>query len=156
VKHCLAGLLSEVLKSYDPNRFPAEEVLTDRSLLQGQLANVEGYFPNEDELLQAMDKTSIDEALNQAMQSGVTFVALKRGAQGCRIKTKDEDFVIDGKKVEVITTVGAGDCFNATFIAYYLKGLPLKECAERATIAAAIKVSRNIWPDEAAIESYNQ
>ncbi len=141
---------------YDPNRFPAEETLTDRSLLQSQLASVEGYFPNEAELLQAMDKTSVDEALDQAIQSGVTFVALKRGAQGCRVKTKAEDFVVEGKKVKVVTTVGAGDCFNATFMAYYLKGLSLRECAERATMAAAIRVSQNTWPDKIAIERYSQ
>jgi sugar/nucleoside kinase (ribokinase family) len=140
---------------YDPNRFPAEEALTDRSLLHSQLAHVEGYFPNEQELLQAMDTASIDEALSKAISSGVGFIALKRGANGCRIKTKDDDFVVDGKKVEVVTTVGAGDCFNATFIAYYLKGSSLKVCAEHATTAAAIKVSQNIWPDEAAIQHFS-
>jgi len=137
---------------YDPNRFPAQEVLTDRSLLSGQLPFVEGYFPNEEELLQAADKTEIDDALEQVLDSGVTFVALKLGAKGCRVKTKDDDFTVPGKSVEAITTVGAGDCFNATFIAYYLKGSELKECAERATAAAAIKVSQNIWPDQTAIE----
>lgn len=136
---------------YDPNRFPAQEALLDRALLHGQLAYVEGYFPNEEELLQATDKTDIDEALAQTLSSGVKFVALKLGARGCRIKTQTEDFVIEGKQVKALSTVGAGDCFNATFIAYYLKGLSLKDCAERATAAAAIKVSENIWPDESAI-----
>ncbi|TAH36713.1 carbohydrate kinase family protein [Candidatus Saccharibacteria bacterium] len=141
---------------YDPNRFPAHEALMDRSLLHDQLAFVEGYFPNEEELLQATGKTDIDEALNQILNTGVAFVALKRGAKGCRIKTKDDDFVVEGKSVSVVSTVGAGDCFNATFITYYLQGASLKECAERATAAAAIKVSRNIWPDRAAIEKQDQ
>ncbi len=136
---------------YDPNRFPAKEALTDRSLLLDQLKFVEGYFPNEAELLQATDSTDIDEAIDQVLASGVTFVALKLGAKGCRVKTQSDDFVVDGKQVKAVTTVGAGDCFNATFIAYYLKGTSLKECAERATTAAAIKVSKNIWPDEQAI-----
>ncbi len=138
---------------YDPNRFPAEESLSDRSLLQSQLAHVEGYFPNEDELLQATNKPSVDEALAYVLESGVTFVALKRGAKGCRIKTRDDDFIIEGRKVEAVTTVGAGDCFNATFIAYYLKGASLRKCAERATAAASIKVSQNIWPNASLIES---
>jgi 2-dehydro-3-deoxygluconokinase len=141
---------------YDPNRFPAKEAPMDRSLLHKQLAFVEGYFPNEEELLQGTDNTNIDEALEQMVSSGVKFIALKLGAKGCRIKTPTEDFTLDGKEVKVISTVGAGDCFNATFIAYYLKGLSLKECADKATTAAAIKASQNIWPNQTAIENYSE
>lgn len=141
---------------YDPNRFPAKEALMDRSLLREQLGFVEGYFPNEAEILQATDKTNIDEALEQVMSSGVKFVALKLGPKGCRIKSHDEDFTIEGQTVTAITTVGAGDCFNATFISYYLAGATLNDCATKATRAAAIKVSQNIWPDKATIETYRQ
>lgn len=138
---------------YDPNRFPVQDEATDRNLLLAQLAYVEGYLPNEEELLQLTDKTSVDEALKVALGTGVNFVALKLGAKGCRIKTKDNDFTVEGHKITPLTTVGAGDCFNATFIAYYLRDKPLKECAELATAAAAIKVSQNVWPDEATITS---
>lgn len=136
---------------YDPNRFPVQEEATDRNLLLAQLAYAEGYLPNEEELLQLADRTSIEEALDVILGTGVNFVALKLGAKGCRIKTKIDDFTVKGLKITPLTTVGAGDCFNATFIAYYLKDEPLRECAERATTAAAIKVSQNVWPDEAAI-----
>lgn len=138
---------------YDPNRFPVQDEATDRNLLLAQLAYVEGYLPNEEELLQLTDKTSVDEAIELVLGTGVGFVALKLGARGCRIKTKDNDFTVEGRKITPLTTVGAGDCFNATFIAYYLKDKPLKECAELATAAAAIKVSQNVWPDETAITS---
>lgn len=136
---------------YDPNRFPIQEEATDRSLLLAQLAYVEGYLPNEEELLQLTNKTSIDEALGVVLDTGVNFVALKLGSRGCRVKTNEDDFSINGHKITPLTTVGAGDCFNATFIAYHLRGKSLRECAELATAAAAIKVSQNIWPDESAI-----
>lgn len=138
---------------YDPNRFPPQEALVDRSLLHSQLKYVEGYFPNEEELMQATDKPNVDEALAEIINSGVKFVAVKLGARGCRIKTAKDDFTVKGKRVTVITTVGAGDCFNAAFMAYYLKGASLKECAEYATVAASLKVSQNVWPDEAAIKA---
>ncbi len=138
---------------YDPNRFPAQEVLSDRALLMAQLTHVEGYFPNEDELLQTTNQPNVDAALQTALASGVGFIALKRGAEGCRIISRSEDFVVAAHPVEVTTTVGAGDCFNATFIASYLGGQPLKTCATRATAAAAIKVSQNIWPTETAISA---
>lgn len=136
---------------YDPNRFPIDTDGHSRDVMQKQLTYVEGYFPNETELLQAMGEDAVDKALGHAINSGVGFVALKLGARGCRVKTHDEDITVDGFTVTPHTTVGAGDCFNATFIAYYLIGKPLKECAEMATAAAAIKVSQNIWPDERAI-----
>lgn len=139
---------------YDPNRLPAEECELDKSLFTKQLSYVEGYFPNEDELLQVTDETSIDEALKKIIQAGVKFVALKLGAKGCRIKTTNEDFEVDAYKIELQTTVGAGDCFNATFIAMCLRGHPLFECAKSATVAAALKVSQNIWPDEVAMNVF--
>lgn len=136
---------------YDPNRFPVQEEMTDRNLILSQLAFTRGYFPNEEELAQLTGAQSVDEALSAVLNTGVGFVALKLGEKGCRIKTKDDDFRIGGYKITPLTTVGAGDCFNATFIAYFMKGLTLHECAERATAAAAIKVSKNEWPDEYAI-----
>lgn len=138
---------------YDPNRFPVQDEATDRSLLLAQLAFVKGYFPNEEELLQLTGETFVDKALEVVLSTGVGFVALKLGAKGCRVITKDDDFTVEGRKITPLTTVGAGDCFNATFIAYYLKGKSLNECAELATTAAAVKVSQNVWPDEAAITS---
>jgi sugar/nucleoside kinase (ribokinase family) len=138
---------------YDPNRFPAAEVLTDRSLLRAQLTSITGYFPNEEEIMQATDTSTIDAALHNAVSAGVGFVALKLGAKGCRIKSQDEDFVVEGRTVTPVTTVGAGDCFNATFMASYLTGASLRECAERAVVASSIKVGQNIWPDEAAIKA---
>lgn len=145
--------LFSILKSkgikifYDPNRFPAQEVKIDSTLLMKQLSFVEGYFPNEEEIIQATGKTNLEEALQEVIDTGVKFVALKLGAKGCRIKTKNNDFVVEGKTIKVVSTVGAGDCFNATFMAYYLNGSSLNECAEKATSAAAIKVSQNIWPN---------
>lgn len=136
---------------YDPNRFPVQDEAVDRNLILAQLPFVEGYMPNEEEIMQLADTSTVDEALDIVLATGVKLVALKQGAKGCRIKTRDDDIEIEGYKITPLTTVGAGDCFNATFMAYYLKGLPLKESAERATAAAAIKVSRNIWPDEPAI-----
>ena len=136
---------------YDPNRFPSQESDIDRSLLFEQLQFVDGYFPNQKELFQAVAADNLDQALNLALESGVQFVALKLGSQGCRVKSRDEDFVVEGKPITPLTTVGAGDCFNATFMAYYLGGSTLRECASKAVTASAIKVGQNIWPDEALL-----
>lgn len=122
-----------------------------REKLFKQLAFVEGYFPDETELFQLTDTTDLNIALDKVLQTGVGFIVLKLGTKGCLVKTKSDGFYVEGRNVVPITTVGAGDCFNATFIAYYLKGKSLRVCTEMAATAASIKVSKNIWPDEAAI-----
>jgi len=138
---------------YDPNRFPAEESKIDAKLLLNQLRYVTGYFPNQDELLQATGESSIDRALEHVIETGVKFIALKLGADGCRIKTLDQDLAVSGLTVVPKTTVGAGDCFNATFISYYLDGNDLQDCAKYATKAASIKVGQNVWPYRDQIEN---
>lgn len=93
----------------------------DHSLILTQLAYVEGYLPNEEELLQLTDKSTVDEALRVVLGTGVHFVALKLGAKGCRVRTSSDDFTVEGHKITPLTTVGAGDCCNATFISLLLK-----------------------------------
>lgn len=138
---------------YDPNRFPALERFVDRTLLYKQLAYVEGYFPNLQELLQITDHTDIDDALNSIIKSGVGFIAVKLGSKGCRVKTSKLDFTVSGHEIEPLTTIGAGDCFNATFMSYYLDGYSLEQCAEYAIGASAIKVAENSWPSKYRIET---
>lgn len=138
---------------YDPNRHPAEKDLFNRPKLYQQLAHVEGYLPNKEELLQATDASSVDEALDVVMQTGVKFVAVKLGPKGCRVRTQDDDFEVEGHCIDPLTTVGAGDCFNATFISYYLHGKPLKDAAKYAVAASAIKVADNMWPSKKMIEN---
>lgn len=41
------------------------------------------------------------------------------------------------KKVKVLSTVGAGDCFSANYLVNYLNGEPVRTCLKKATIASA-------------------
>ena len=45
------------------------------------------------------------------------------------------------KKTEVVSTVGAGDCYGAFFLVNYLAGESIKTCMSRATEAAAFVVA---------------
>ena len=45
------------------------------------------------------------------------------------------------KKTEVVSTVGAGDCYGAYFLTNYLAGEPIEICMERAAKAAAFVVA---------------
>jgi len=43
----------------------------------------------------------------------------------------------EAPKIKIADTVGAGDAFTAVFMAGLLKGIPLKETHEKATLTAA-------------------
>jgi sugar/nucleoside kinase (ribokinase family) len=73
----------------------------------------------------------------------LAFVAVKEGAGGCTIYTKDEPALYcRGFSVPVRDTLGAGDVFNAAFILSLLQGKSLAECADFANAAGAVQVQK--------------
>lgn len=58
------------------------------------------------------------------------------------INTEDKEYYCPAKKVKVVSTVGAGDSFAATYLIEYLKGNSIDECLKRATEASASVVSK--------------
>lgn len=68
-------------------------------------------------------------------------------ALNCR---NGESAFCSAKKVEVASTVGAGDSFGAAFLSEYLQGTPLSACLETASRLAAYVVSQT-----AAVPDYD-
>lgn len=150
----LSSLKEKGIKiAVDPNRFVSgadkkKEIFTEA------LKYVDFYLPNETEIRQAMGEENLDKAIDAALSAGAGVVVVKMGPKGCRIKTKDKDVVVSGFKLEPLTTVGAGDCFNAAFLTQYLQGMGIKEAARFANATAAIRVSKNIRPDAATVQDF--
>jgi ribokinase len=59
---------------------------------------------------------------------GPTIVACKRGEYGASLFTRKDRIDLPSKPVEVIDNTGAGDVFNAGFLAGVLLDRPLVEC----------------------------
>lgn len=138
----------------DPNRFLLEAQDDQRTVILNVLQYVDLYLPNENELKQVAQTDDLDKALEIAINKGVKIIAVKLGPNGCRIKTDKEDLTIPGFQVTPVTTVGAGDTFNAGFTVKYLEGGSLEECARFATAVAAIKVSQNMMPTREEVEQF--
>ena len=68
---------------------------------------------------------------------GLRLLVVTRGGSGSLLKTPAEQDEHSGVKVEVVSTVGAGDSFTATVVAGLLAGLPLAEVHDRAARVAA-------------------
>ena len=81
--------------------------------------------------------------LTQALLArGPSIVALKRGVQDALIATRSELFAQPAFHVPVRDTTGAGDAFDAAFIAGLAYGLPLRSAATLAAVAGAVAVSK--------------
>jgi len=131
---------------FDPNRFPAGKENSSSDKIINALPYVDYYMPNETEIMQFAKCNSVDEAINFAISKGVKNVIVKTGPKGCIVRNNSVNQVIEGVKVTPITTVGAGDCFNAAFIYQIAKGSDSIAAAKFANKCASIKVSQNIWP----------
>jgi ribokinase len=87
--------------------------------------------------------TQIDDLPAAAValkDSGPRIVAIKDGVAGTLICLSDRMFhqpAIDVPEGEIVETVGAGDTFDAGFIAASLAGWPIERCAKFAALAAA-------------------
>lgn len=133
---------------FDPNRFPAGKENSSSDKIINALPYVDYYMPNNTEIMQFANCDSIDDAIDFAMSKGAKNVIVKNGPKGCLVRNNDVNQVVEGIEVTPITTVGAGDCFNAAFISQIAKGVSPLDGAIFANKCASIKVSQNIWPTE--------
>ncbi len=123
----LPGLLSEVHEagastSLDPNWDPTGE--WDGGLMD-LLSFVDVFLPNAMEAMRLARISDLDEALARLrMRAPLTVV--KSGADGAMAATTGEVIHIPGIPVRVVDTTGAGDSFDAGFLAGYLAGEPLE------------------------------
>ena len=81
-------------------------------------------------------------AARALLARGPTTVVLKHGAAGCSVATARGMITQPGFPVPVVDTVGAGDSFAAAFIAGWLRGGALDDCAMLANAMGALTVTQ--------------
>mgnify|MGYP000968281987 CR=1 FL=1 len=92
-------------------------------------------------LTQTIDLDSAAIALRQAMPPGACVV-IKRGAQGALALDASGQFHrIAAQKVVLLDTIGAGDIFNAGFLAGVAQALPLPDCLRLGVAYASRAIS---------------
>ena len=124
------GLTTSLDCNYDPTE-------SWDSGIREVLRHTDIFFPNEEEAKRLTDgKPAAAAARELAMLAGT--VAVKRGAQGALIYSKAGVLRIPAKKVRVADTTGAGDSFNAGYLARFLSGGNVNQCA-RAGVASAAR-----------------
>jgi ribokinase/sulfofructose kinase len=98
------------------------------------------------------------EAAQSLLAFGPHTVMVTRGEAGSLAVTRGEVAEHPGYRVAVVDTTGAGDTFNAAFLAATLQGKPLEERLQFANAAAAISVTalgaRGWLPTTSDIETF--
>lgn len=95
------------------------------------LTNV--FLPNDQEALRISRQPDLASAARYFLDLGVEVVAIKAGAQGSRVYTRQACL---SRGVEPVTggdSIGAGDSYDGGFLAGWLRGDPLERCLEIAT-----------------------
>jgi sugar/nucleoside kinase (ribokinase family) len=131
------GVQSAIDVGWDPEGWPearAEEV-------REMFAVTDFVIVNEVEA-----EALLPDSAAWARAHGCT-VALRLGAQGVRLYTRDAEHVVPGYAVTPVDTGGAGDVWNGSFFSALCRGLDLVPAAHWANAAAALYVSRSPGPD---------
>ncbi len=98
--------------------------------LWAALPYVDVFFCNREEALWLAEATDVTRAAQSLRDRGAGTVIIKTGAEGCLLARADEMHTVPGVPAAVLDTTGAGDAFDAGFIAARLRGLDeLSACA---------------------------
>jgi len=109
-------------------------------VLEEILPLVDILLPNDDEIRRIARRDTVEAALD-ALAPQIPLIAVKCGARGAMVQDSRR-FTVPGLSVEPVDTIGAGDTFNAGFLAAWLRGADPETCARAGNIAAALSTLR--------------
>jgi sugar/nucleoside kinase (ribokinase family) len=104
---------------------------------------VDVFLPNEREALRIAGKESLEAAIHQLHQLGTGIIAVKQGAKGALVSDGSGRVTCTVIPVSGGDSVGAGDSFDAGFLAGWLQGMPLERalkigCACGRSVASQV------------------
>ena len=116
---------------FDPNlRLRLCDIVTARSVLIPLMQKSSYVLPGEEELKLLMDCPELPAAIEKAHSLSISNLAVKLGAEGAVLAcvNKKPNHIPGFVVKNPVSSMGAGDCFGAGFVAGLLKGQPLEQC----------------------------
>ena len=96
---------------------------------------------DEEEARRVSRRNHIHDAIEHLLRRGAGIVAVKSGARGCVVGQGDELFKVQAYRARPVSTIGAGDAFDAAFIYGLLQKWDLRKTAQFANVAGAISTT---------------
>ena len=144
-----AGLTLSLDTNDDPDNrwgYPLDELL--------DLIDI--FLPNEDEACRITGKPDAGSAI-EVLAKRVPLVAVKCGKDGSLVQQGARRRHVPADTVTPVDTIGAGDSFNAGFLAAYLRGETPEACAAFGNRTAALSTLRaggtEAFRDQALVQS---
>jgi len=119
--------------SLDTNYDPSEKWIGFDKLLSA----TDIFLPNKTEALSITRSDDIESAAKQ-LASKSKIVAIKLGADGAAVRTKDKTIFTSSIPVNIVDTIGAGDSFDAGFLYGYLNDWELEKSLQLAVVCGAL------------------
>jgi len=105
------------------------------------LGLVDIFLPNDDEACRITGKPDAESAI-EVLARRIPLVAVKCGKRGALVQKGNQRSLIPAQPVTPVDTIGAGDSFNAGFLAAWLRGQGPEACAAFGNRAAALSTRR--------------
>jgi sugar/nucleoside kinase (ribokinase family) len=129
--------------SFDPNvRQEMLDLPGLRAALQAVFAQCDLFLPSGPELFLFCDASTEDAAIAESLRRGVRAVVVKRGAEGASYFDATLSLHQPAFAVEEVDPTGAGDCFGATFVSCWLRGMTPADALRYAAASGALAVTR--------------
>lgn len=99
------------------------------------------FLPNQAEILALTGKDTLDDAIAE-LKPYANILAIKMGKNGSRLIHGERDFFCPPfLNKNYIDAIGAGDSFNAGFIAKYLEGASLEEALRYGNLTGSLNTT---------------
>lgn len=109
----------------------------DRKVFEAALPQCDVVLPSFDDMLVMYPGLEPHAMAAMLRDKGARRVVLKLGRDGCLVLNDSGTLQVPSCATEIVDTTGAGDCFNAGFIAGLANGLDDFQAAQAGAAAAA-------------------
>ncbi len=111
-----------------------------RETLEVMLPYCDYFLPSFDDMQLIYPGSSAEDLAARLLGLGASTVVLKMGRQGCVVAHGNDRVPVPAFSARVVDTTGAGDCWDAGFIAGLAKGEDLPTAARIGNACAAFSI----------------
>lgn len=142
-----------VITVLDHGRLRPELTDVQKEAVRNLAKNVTYYLPSREEFLGLWGVSSIESGLMKFTDKTGPKVVVKDGARGAWVLDGGLPTLVPGFKTKPLHTIGAGDSFDAGFIAAQSRGQNVVDSARYGCAAAALKISQERLPTKEQVEA---